>query len=474
MITFIICLAALIIAYFTYGRYLQRLVAIDPKNPTPCQRMADGVDYIPLPRWRVFLIQLLNIAGTGPIFGAILGACFGPVAFIWITLGGIFFGGMHDFISGVMLTRDDGRSLPEMLGDLLGNNVRNVLRWFTIALMIMVGAVFLVSPAQLLNTLIDSMSINLWMGIIIVYYLLATILPVDKIIGRFYPVFGAAMLVMAVGLLWVLFTQDYTVPELDFHNYHSKGLPLIPTLFITIACGAISGFHATQSPLMARCIGSEHHCRSVFYGAMITESVIALIWAAIAIAFFHGPAGLNAALAENGNSAAWVVNTITTTTMGRFGAILAILGVVAAPITSGDTAFRSARLIVADMFNIDQRNFVKRFSVCIPIFAVGFFIANIDFDIIWRYFAWSNQALAGFTLWGIYLWLRLRGHNGYLALIPAVIMTYITGSFVFTSSQFLGITNLWISYSAAAVSTAIVTWAVMRYLPHIDCTHLKF
>lgn len=474
MITFIICLAALIIAYFTYGRYLERIVAINPEAATPCRRLADGVDYIELPRWRVFLIQLLNIAGTGPIFGAILGACFGPVAFIWITLGGIFFGAMHDFISGVMLTRDDGRSLPELLGDLLGRHVRTFLRWFTIALMILVGVVFLVSPAQLLNTLIDSMSVNVWMCIIVVYYLLATLLPVDKIIGRLYPLFGAAMLVMAAGLLWVIFTQDYTVPELNFHNYHAKGLPLIPTLCITIACGAISGFHATQSPMMARCIGSERHCRSVFYGAMITESVIALIWAAIAIAFFHGPDGLNAALGEHGNSAAWVVNEITSTTMGRFGAILAILGVVAAPITSGDTAFRSARLIVADMFNLDQKPLLKRLYVCIPLFAIGFTVANVDFDVIWRYFAWSNQALAGFTLWGIYLWLRLRGHRGYLALIPAVIMTYITGCFMFSSSQFLGITNPWISYPAAAVTTAAVVWAVLRHLPHIDRTSLKF
>ena len=474
MITFIICLAVLIIAYFTYGRYLERLVAINPDSATPCKRMADGVDYIELPRWRVFLIQLLNIAGTGPIFGAILGACFGPVAFIWITLGGIFFGAMHDFISGVMLTRDDGRSLPEMLGDLLGNNVRDILRWFTIALMIMVGAVFLVSPAQLLSALVDNTTVSLWMGIIVVYYLLATLLPVDKIIGRLYPLFGAAMLIMAGGLLWVIFTQGFTVPELDFHNYHAKGLPLIPTLFITIACGAISGFHATQSPLMARCIGSERYCRSVFFGAMITESVIALIWAAIAIAFFHGPDGLNAALAANDNSAAWVVNTITSTTMGRFGAVLAILGVVAAPITSGDTAFRSARLIVADMFNIDQKPLLKRFAVCIPLFAIGFFIANIDFDVIWRYFAWSNQALAGFTLWGIYLWLRLHGHNGLLALIPAVIMTYITGCFVFTSTQFLGIPNPWISYPAAAVTTAAVVAAVLYRLRHLTPTSLRF
>lgn len=335
MITFLLCLAALIAAYFTYGKYLERQAGTDPSRPTPCKRMADGVDYIEMPRWRVFLIQLLNIAGTGPIFGAILGACFGPVAFLWITLGGIFFGAMHDYLSGMMILRADGKSLPEVLGLYLGSPVRTAVRWFSIVLMVLVGAVFLLSPAQLLTTLVSGVSVSTWVWIILAYYILATVLPVDKVIGKCYPVFGAALVLMALSLLGVVLFEGYHVPELSFHNYQPdpEAVPIIPTLFITIACGAISGFHATQSPMMARCVGNEKECRSVFYGSMISESVIALIWAAIAMAFFGGIPELNSALAANDNNPAWAVDAISRTTLGHFGAVLAILGVVAAPIT---------------------------------------------------------------------------------------------------------------------------------------------
>lgn len=466
MITFIVCLALLLTAYFTYGRYLEKQSGADNANITPAIRLEDGVDYMKLPRWRVFLIQLLNIAGTGPIFGAILGACFGPVAFLWITLGGIFFGAMHDFLSGMMILRHDGKSLPEIVGIYLGVHTRSVVRVFSIILLVLVGAVFILSPAQLLDSLVPSVSKDVWVYIILAYYIIATILPVDKVIGKIYPIFGVALIAMATGLLFVILTGSYTIPELtSLHNYQlePESLPIIPTLFITIACGAISGFHATQSPLMARCVSSEKECRSIFYGSMIAESVIALIWAAIAMAFFHGATGLNEQLAEHGNNAAWVVDEISRNTLGKVGAVLALLGVVAAPITSGDTAFRSSRLIVADMFEYDQRPIINRFVICIPLFIIGFGITLVEFGIVWRYFAWANQTLAAVVLWSIYVWLARRDKNYWIALIPALFMTFIVTLFVFFSPQFIGIENRFISMPVAGVITLAITFMVQRH-----------
>lgn len=460
MITFLICLACLITAYFTYGKYLERVAGVDSSRATPSGRMADGVDYIPMPRWKVFLIQLLNIAGTGPIFGAILGACFGPVAFLWITVGGIFFGAMHDFLSGIMLVRHDGKSLPEVVGHYLGGGMRTTMRYFSVLLLVLVGAVFILSPAQLLDSMVPAVSLNGWVWIILAYYLIATKLPIDKIIGRFYPIFGVALISMAVGLLGALLIGGMDIPELtSFHNYQPDphALPIIPTLFITIACGAISGFHATQSPLMARCVGNEKECRSVFYGSMISESIIALIWAAVAMAFFGGVENLNGALAANDNNAAWAVNEISRGTLGHVGAILALLGVVAAPITSGDTAFRSARLIIADMTGIDQKPLLKRFAVCIPLFVIGYGITLVNFGIVWRYFAWANQTLAVIVLWSIYVWLAVRKKNVWIALIPAVVMSYVVTSFVFESPQFLGMENRLTAYLLGGVATAAIT-----------------
>lgn len=472
MITFIICLSALIIAYFTYGSYLQRQAEADDSNATPCFRLQDGVDYIPLPRWRVFLIQLLNIAGTGPIFGAILGACFGPVAFLWITLGGIFFGAMHDYMSGMMIVRGDGRSLPEIVGDYLGTPMRHLMRYFSVILLVLVGAVFLLSPAQLLSTMVESISTQWWVWIILGYYIIATLLPVDKVIGQLYPVFGVALIAMAAGLLGILFSGTYTIPEMTtFHNFQPDphALPIIPTLFITIACGAISGFHATQSPLMARCVQSEKQCRSVFYGSMIAESVIALIWAAIAMAFFGGAGELGDALAAHDNNAAWAVDIISRTTLGKVGAILALLGVVAAPITSGDTAFRSARLIIADILHLDQRPILKRFLICIPLFVIGYLITTVNFGIVWRYFAWSNQTIAAIVLWTIFVWLRRRRKNIWIAIIPALVMTYIVTSFVFISPQFLGMENRTLAYIFGAVATILIA-ALLLHHPSSEST----
>ena len=471
MITFIVCLAVLVAAYFLYGGALSRIAKLDKSVDVPSKSMYDGVDYMPLPRWRIFLIQLLNIAGTGPIFGAILGACYGPVAFLWITLGGIFMGAMHDFFAGVISLRHGGKSLPETIGIYLGGGMRKFSLVVIPILMVLVGGVFIVTPSEILASM-TNIPYLAWVAIIIVYYFVATIMPVDKIIGKIYPLFGAALIIMALAMLGVVLFGGYYMPELtSLENMHYKAdkLPIVPTLFISIACGAISGFHATQSPLMARCMTSETQARPIFFGAMIAESIIALIWAAVAMAFFGGVEGLNGWMAENGDKAGLAVSTISVATLGVAGSILALLGVVAAPITSGDTAFRSARLIVADMLNFDQRPIWKRLVVSLPLFAAGVGIAFIDFDVIWRYFAWSNQALSVLTLWMITAWLmRRRSRFVLLALIPALIMTYICASFVFVSDQFVGMGSVDAAYIYGGAVTAIVAGLLILKIRKIN------
>ena len=461
MTAFICCLALLIAAYFTYGMYLEKVCNINPNAEVPSTKLYDGVDYVPMPRWRTFLIQLLNIAGTGPIFGAILGACYGPVAFLWITFGGIFMGAMHDYLSGVMLVRNDGLSITEIVARYLGKGAGAFMRIFSIILLILVGVVFVVSPADILSAKFDIISKNWWLAIIIIYYFIATILPVDKLIGKVYPIFGAALIAMALGLLGVLLFGDYTIPAMTLENLHANkaNLPLVPTLFITIACGAISGFHATQSPLMARCVNNERECRFVFYGSMISESIIALIWAAISMAFFYDDGGVSVVMSEH--TPAWAVNEISSSTLGVVGGILAILGVVAAPITSGDTAFRSARLIIADVFHIEQRTKWKRLAIALPIFAVGVTLTFVDFDIVWRYFAWSNQTLASIVLWCIVVYLYREHSNYWVALIPAVFMTYICSSFVFVSNQFIGMGAVAMAYVWGGVATLLLSSIIL-------------
>ena len=485
MITFLVCLALLVTAYFTYGRYLERLVGIDPAARTPCSRLYDGVDYVPLPRWRIFLIQLLNIAGLGPIFGAVLGAAYGPVAFLWITFGGIFMGAAHDFIAGVISLRHDGASLPETAGVYLGGGMKIVMRLFSAGLMILVGAVFLSQPASLVAARLDVPSLEgiafggfswlllIVLGVILVYYIAATLLPVDKIIGRIYPVFGFALLFMAVGILVVLlFGGEYTIPEFtSFENCiaDAKAFPIVPMLFTTIACGAISGFHATQSPLMARCRRNERESRSVFYGAMISESIIALVWAAIAMAFWGDVAGLNGAIAEYGGQAAVMIDVIANKTLGPALAVFVIFGVVACAITSGDTAFRSARLIVADFMGVEQRTLRKRIYICIPLFALGLLIIfGLPFQTMWSYFAWMNQTLAAVTLWMIVAYLRHRGRAVWVGLIPALVMTYVCASYIFVSPLMLGMQNRTAAYLLGGGVTLAVLVAMIFKLKDND------
>ncbi|MBQ7878433.1 MAG: carbon starvation protein A [Bacteroidaceae bacterium] len=477
MITFLICLAALITAYFTYGKYLERICEIDEKNPVPSKTMYDGVDYMPMPQWKIFLIQLLNIAGLGPIFGALLGAAYGPIAFLWITLGGIFMGAMHDFVAGVISLKNNGLSLPEIIGKYLGNGSKIFMRIASVLLMVLVGAVFMSQPAELIASNISTpqlevtafdnitLEVFIWLMVILVYYILATLLPIDKIIGRFYPIFGAALFIMAISLLVVLLLQSdkYSIPELtSLRNCiaDAEKYPIVPMLFTTIACGALSGFHATQSPMMARCMTSEKQSRSIFYGAMIAESIIALIWAAIGMAFWGGVEGLNEAIAQNGGSAAKLVNIISEATLGKAIAAFVIFGVIACAITSGDTAFRSARLIVADMLGVPQEGLMKRIYVSIPLFVGGLLIIfAMPFQTIWSYFAWMNQTLACITLWCITVYLARKKKPVVIGMIPALIMTYVCTSYIFISPMMAGMENRTFAYILAAIATIIIAAA---------------
>ena len=431
MISFLTSLIVLILGYLVYSKIVERIGGIDTNRETPAYSMKDDVDYMPLPWWRIFLIQFLNIAGLGPIFGAVAGAMWGPVAFIWIVLGSVFAGAVHDYFSGMLSIKHKGLSITEIVGIYLGVGAKQVMRGFTVLLMVIVGAVFIMGPAKILSGLTpDFTSMNFWIWLVFAYYLLATVLPIDKVIGRIYPVFGFALVFMAVGLIIALLVQGYTIPELNLsniRNYHADGedFPIFPMLFITIACGAISGFHATQSPLMARCVTNEIYGRRVFYGAMITEGIVALIWAAISMSFFGGIRELNETMTANNGNAAFIVNEISNSLLGTFGGFLALLGVVAAPITSGDTAFRSARLIVADFMKYKQGPVKNRLVVSVPLFLVGFLLTQIDFSIIWRYFAWSNQTLATVVLWAITVYLMQERKFFWITLIPAVFMTAV-------------------------------------------------
>lgn len=428
MIFFFLSVALLITGYFTYGLIVDRIFGADPNRPTPAQTMADGVDYVEMSPRKLFLVQLLNIAGLGPIFGPILGALYGPSALIWIVVGSIFGGAVHDYFSGMLSLRHEGRSVPDVVGQQLGNGFKQFMRLFSVVLLLLVGVVFVLGPAKLLGQL-SHLPVPAWVALIFVYYFLATILPIDKIIGRIYPIFGAVLIFMAVGLTGALIFKGYHFyPQLTLANLHPKGLPLWPLMFITIACGAVSGFHATQSPMMARCMGNEKYGRPVFYGAMIGEGVIALIWATLGMSFYNGSAALSAALAHGGPSA--VVNEISTSLLGPFGGLLAIIGVVVLPITSGDTAFRSARLIIADFVRIPQQAIAKRLLLAVPLFAVGFVISQENFAVIWRYFGWANQTLATIVLWAGAAYLIKQGKLHWIATLPATFMTAVAASYL--------------------------------------------
>ncbi len=483
MITFIISFFALVIGYIVYGRFVEKVFCPDDR-PTPAVSMADGVDYIVLPSWKVFMIQFLNIAGTGPIFGAIMGAKFGPVAYLWIVLGCIFAGATHDYLCGMLSIRNGGASLPELVGKYLGKTTRAIMLIFTVLLLIMVGTVFVYSPAEILHSMGgDTM---MWVCIIFVYYVIATMLPIDKIIGKIYPLFAFSLLFMAAALMIVLFVKMPHLPELwtNFYNMGKEAQPekwtdaIFPALFITIACGAISGFHATQSPLMARCLKHEKVGRPIFYGAMITEGIVALIWATVSMWFFYGdptPGYELIAGADKGfyTSAPAVVNLVCNDWLGVTGAVLAMLGVVAAPITSGDTAFRSARLIVAEWLKMNQRPIARRLLICVPLFAVSIAmliwqVKNPDgFNTIWQYFGWSNQTLSVFTLWTLTVWLARENKPYWITLIPAIFMTVVCSSFLVVSKNAFGF-DITVGYTVGAISFVVAcVWFTLWYRKEI-------
>jgi len=462
MISFILAIIALVAGYFIYGTIVEKAFGADEKIKTPAVRLADGVDFVEMPEWKIFLIQFLNIAGLGPIFGAIAGAMWGPVAFLWIVFGCIFAGGVHDYFSGMLSVRHDGASIPEVVGKYLGKGFKNFMRVFSVIVLILVGVVFVTGPAGILRDL-TGMNLQLLIYIIFAYYILATMLPIDKLIGKIYPIFGICLLIMAVGIAGALIFGGFPIPEVtisnlvNMHSAPGKN-PVFPMLFITIACGAISGFHSTQSPLMARCISSEKQGRKIFYGSMIVEGIVALIWAAAAMSFFGGVEQLNATMAIPGHTAAWVVNQSSMSLLGKVGGVLAILGVVACPITSGDTAFRSARLTIADALKFNQGPIKNRFMISIPLFVVGFILTKMDFAIIWRYFGWSNQTLATIVLWTAGMYMVYVGKKHWMATIPATFMTAVCTSYILIAPEGFKLSQ-GISYTVGIIA-AIAAMAI--------------
>ena len=430
MITFFICLAILIIGYFVYGRVVEGLFHPDDK-PTPAVLHPDGVDYVPMKEWKAFLIQLLNIAGLGPIFGALAGALWGPLVFLWIVLGTVFGGAVHDYVSGMLSIRNDGASLAELVGKYLGTTIKHIMRVFSVILLVMVGTVFTVGPAGLLARLTPNMlNVTFWTVVVLIYYFLATLLPIDKIIGRIYPVFGICLVIMAlgIGIMTVVRNGSHPMQELTFANLHPKGTPIWPMMFVTVACGAISGFHATQSPMIARTLTSEKQGRRVFYGAMVSEGIIALIWAAAGIAFYGGVNGLAGA----GANAANLVYEMSFSLLGPVGGVLAMIGVIACPITSGDTALRSARLTIADWFKLDQVSMKNRLVLTVPLLAIAYAISLVDYRVVWRYFAWSNQTLAVFTLWAgsVFMAKKFGKAISFILVIPAMFMSAVCSTYI--------------------------------------------
>ena len=461
MVTCFGAIALLIVGYVVYGRFVEHVFGADENRKTPAIKSADGVDYVQMPWWRIFLIQFLNIAGLGPIFGAIMGIMYGSSAFLWIVFGTLLGGAVHDYLSGMMSVRSNGVSLPELVGAELGNGVKQFMRFFSVVLMILVGAVFVSGPAGLLANLTPNIDVLFWTILIFLYYVLATLLPIDKLIGKIYPLFGAALLFMAVGIFVMIIVNNAPIPELTegLQNQHPAKLPIFPMMFVSIACGAISGFHATQTPLMARCLRNEKYGRRCFYGAMVAEGLVALIWAAAASSFFGSIGSLQeyvAKLPTTANKAAEVVNLISREWLGTVGGFLALLGVIAAPITSGDTALRSARLIAADFLHLDQKPIKKRLLVSIPIFVLTFVILTIDFDILWRYFAWCNQTLSVFTLWAITIYLAKRNRLYIISLLPAMFMTCVSVSYILIAPEGFSLSYWWGLGVSFSVTVAFV------------------
>lgn len=456
MITFIVAIALLILGYLVYGKFIEKIFGPTDSRKTPAYENSDGVDYVPMNKHKNALIQLLNIAGTGPIFGPIMGALFGPVAFIWTVLGSIFAGAVHDYLTGMISIRNRGAHIPELAGRFLGAVSKHVVNIFALLLLLLVGTVFVTTPASLLAILLNG-KVAIWIliTVIFIYYFLSTILPIDKIIGRFYPIFGAVLLLGSLGVGVSLLFSDYKIPELTLENMHPANLPVFPILFFTITCGALSGFHATQSPIISRTVKKESEGRYVFYGMMIAEAVIAMIWAAAAMSLLDGQT-----LSEfiNTGTPSAVVNEVSMTLLGAVGGTIAVLGAIVLPITSGDTAFRAARSIIADYLKIDQKRVAKRLAIAIPLFAISALLTQIDFNILWRYFSSANQATAAIALWIATMYLFVKGKNYFVSLIPALFISYMV--LVYILSEKIGF-NLDLNVSFIVAIPLMIILVVM-------------
>ncbi|MDA1886411.1 carbon starvation CstA family protein [Bacillus cereus group sp. BY105LC] len=454
MITFLASIVVLIIGYFTYGKFIEKIFGVNYKRKTPAYVNQDGVDYVPMDRRKNSMIQLLNIAGTGPIFGPILGALYGPVAFVWIVIGAIFAGAVHDYLTGMISIRNKGAHIPELAGKFLGNAMRHIVNVFSLLLLVLVGTVFITTPASLLDIVLQGkVSITIILSVIFIYYILSTILPIDKIIGKIYPVLGALLLISAIGIGGMMIIKGSPIPELTFENMHPDNAPIFPLLMLTITCGALSGFHATQSPIISRTIQTEKHGRYVFFGMMIAEAIIAMIWAAAAMSIFsYGE--LNE-LIKSGTPAA-VVSEISKTMLGAVGGTIAVIGVIVLPITSGDTAFRAARSIIADYFNFEQTKLKNRLIIAIPLFVIAYVLTKIDFTLLWRYFSWANQSTAAIALWIGTMYLFIKGKPYVVSLIPAIFMTLMTAIYILNAKIGFNI-PLNTSYIIGAVITVILT-----------------
>ncbi|MAM04020.1 MAG: carbon starvation protein A [Halomonas sp.] len=458
MITFILSIVLLVVGYFTYGKFVERVFVADRKRQTPAFSMRDDIDYVPMNTTRNSLIQLLNIAGVGPIFGPILGALYGPVAFVWIVIGCIFAGAVHDYLTGMISIRNHGAHLPQLAGKFLGKTMKHVVNGFAILLLLLVGTVFVTSPAALLANM-TSLSLTLIILAIFAYYLIATLLPIDKVIGRIYPYFGALLLFSAAGIGIGLVVTGAPIPELSFQNMHPDNAPIFPLLFLTISCGALSGFHATQTPIISRTTENETNGRKIFYGMMIAEGVIAMIWAAAAMSLFQGEQSLSDVLAAGGPAA--VVGEVSTTMLGAVGGTLAVLGVIVLPITSGDTAFRSARMIIADYLKVEQKPIVKRILIALPLFVASYALTHMDFTLLWRYFSWANQTTAVIALWTGTMYLVLSRKPYLITSIPAVFMTMAT--FTYLAYAPIGFNlPLQTSYIVAALGTLVCIALFMK------------
>ena len=480
MITFILSVLLLVAAYFVYGKVVERYLDVDPSRKTPAYEKGDGVDFQPLPTWKVFIIQFLNIAGLGPIFGAVTGAAFGPAAYIWIVVGCIFMGAVHDFFAGMMSIHNGGVNMPDLTAKYLGKRMKAAMNAVVIFLLMAVGVSFVIGPAGLMQNL-TGVGKEVWLYVIFGYYILATLLPVDKIIGSIYPYMGAALLFMALGVGVMLvaghFTGVHQMQEISLsslRNWHSdpQHNVIFPMMFIVISCGAISGFHATQSPMMARCLKNERHARPVFYGAMIAEGIVAMIWATAAITYFGGPEGLNAAMSETGTvvngvlvknaEAADIVDMICRSWLGKVGAVIAILGVVICPITSGDTAFRSLRLSLADLLKYDQKPVAKRLVVCLPVFVAAFFFCKVDFSTAWSYLGIANQILATIVLWTGAAYLIQKGRVHWMCSLPATFLTFICVSFLVVAPLGLGLAPVVGYIAGGAVALPLFAFCIVR------------